>query len=110
MYSGSAALMYFNPGASSDQSPARPLTMELFAIVEVEAPPLTDLGDHQVTKILLSIALVTFIATGANAESGDAYKVKKAECQARAKTMNFGLHFVKRNRWVNDCIAGRHAP
>ena len=87
-----------------------PQGMELFAIVEVQTLPLTDLGDHHVTKILLSIALVTSIATGANAEPGDAYKVKKAECQARAKTMSFGIHFVKKNRWINDCIAGRHAP
>ena len=38
-----------------------------------------------------------------------AYKVKKAECKKRADTMNFGVHFVKKNRWVKDCIAGKHA-
>jgi hypothetical protein len=23
--------------------------------------------------------------------------------------MDFGIHLIKKNRWVNDCIAGRHA-
>jgi hypothetical protein len=40
--------------------------------------------------------------------SEDTYKTKKAACQARAKTMKFGVHFVKKNRWVKDCMAGKH--
>ena len=22
--------------------------------------------------------------------------------------MNFGIHLIKKNRWVKDCIAGKH--
>ena len=61
------------------------------------------------------LAFTTIIAlTGAigihsaSAASGDTYKTKKAACEARAKTMKFGVHFVKKNRWVKDCIAGKH--
>lgn len=56
-----------------------------------------------------AIALAVVLAGPVSAAPGDAYKAKKADCQVRAKTMNFGVHFVKRNRWVNDCIAGRHS-
>ncbi|MBV8838643.1 MAG: hypothetical protein JO000_19070, partial [Alphaproteobacteria bacterium] len=44
----------------------------------------------------------------ASAASGDTYKHKKAACQERAKSMNFGIHLIKKNRWVKDCIAGKH--
>ena len=63
---------------------------------------------NHLTKIALSLALLSFVAPAANAAPGDTYKMKKAECQNRAKSMDFGIHFVKKNRWVNDCIAGRH--
>jgi hypothetical protein len=43
----------------------------------------------------------------ASAASGDTYKAKKTACEARAKTMKFGAHFVKKNRWVKDCIASK---
>jgi hypothetical protein len=42
------------------------------------------------------------------ARAKTAYASKKAECRQRAKSMNFGVHFVKRNRWIKDCIAGAH--
>jgi len=35
-----------------------------------------------------------------------AYATKKAECKQRAKAKRFGVHFIKRNRWIKDCIAG----
>jgi len=22
--------------------------------------------------------------------------------------MNFGIHFIKRYRWINECVAGKH--
>jgi len=37
-----------------------------------------------------------------------AYSQKKADCKERAKAKNFGVHFIKRNRWIKDCIAGAH--
>ncbi len=65
------------------------------------------------TKLITVAAAVTLAAAlGAGpvaAATGDAYKTKKSECQARAKEMNFGVHLIKKNRWVKDCIAGRHS-
>ena len=39
------------------------------------------------------------------AKRGQAYAAKKAACKREAKRKNFGIHFVERNRWINDCIA-----
>ena len=62
-----------------------------------------------IMSIAMAIALAVTFAGPVSAASGDAYKTKKAECKARAKTMSFGVHLIKKNRWVNDCIAGRHS-
>ena len=37
-----------------------------------------------------------------------AYATKKAECKEKAKAHRFGIHWIKRNRWIKDCIAGAH--
>jgi len=59
--------------------------------------------------IAAAIALTTFVgATAVSAAQGDTYKAKKVACQERAKSMNFGIHLIKKNRWVKDCIAGKH--
>jgi hypothetical protein len=64
---------------------------------------------RHLTTILAALALTAFVGgTVASAAPGDAYNVKKAECKARADKMKFGVHFIKKNRWMNDCIAGRH--
>jgi hypothetical protein len=62
-----------------------------------------------ILSIAAAVALAVAAADPASAAPGDTYKAKKTECKARAKTMNFGVHLIKKNRWVNDCIAGRHA-
>ena len=62
-----------------------------------------------IMKVAVAAALAAAVAAPASAAPGDTYKAKKAECQARAKKMDFGVHFIKKNRWVNDCIAGRHS-
>jgi hypothetical protein len=63
-------------------------------------------------RIIISLAtaavLALAVAGPASAAPGDTYKAKKAACQDRAKSMDFGVHFIKKNRWVKDCIAGRH--
>jgi outer membrane lipoprotein SlyB len=65
---------------------------------------------RHLTTIVAAIALFSFVGvTAAPAASGDTYKVKKAECKKRADTMNFGIHLIKKNRWVKDCIAGKNA-
>lgn len=43
------------------------------------------------------------------AKRGTAYSNKKAECKREAKAKRFGIHFVERNRWINDCIAGHRS-
>jgi len=35
-----------------------------------------------------------------------AYAAKKEACKQRASRMNFGIHFIKRDRWIKECIAG----
>jgi len=35
-----------------------------------------------------------------------AYSMKKAECKQKAKAKRFGVHWIKRNRWIKNCIAG----
>lgn len=62
--------------------------------------------DRNRTSALALAASVSIVP--ASARSGDAYKAKKAECKERASHMNSGVHLVKKNPWVNDCIAGRH--
>ena len=61
-----------------------------------------------IIAITAAIALIGCVGT-ASAAPGDTYKAKKAACQERAKTMNFGVHLIKKNHWVKDCIAGKHA-
>ena len=64
----------------------------------------------RLTPVIAAIALASFVGiTAAPAATGDTYKVKKAECKKRADTMKFGVHLIKKNRWVKDCIAGKHA-
>jgi hypothetical protein len=64
----------------------------------------------RLTAVIAAVALASFVGVAAApAATGDTYKVKKAECKKRASTMHFGVHLIKKNRWVNDCIAGKHA-
>jgi hypothetical protein len=60
---------------------------------------------------IAAMALGTFGLTSeaALAAKKDAYAQKKAECKQEAKGKHFGIHFVKRDRWIKNCIAGRHA-
>jgi hypothetical protein len=64
---------------------------------------------RHLTAVAVALALSAFVgATVASAAPGDTYKVKKAECKAKADTMKFGVHLIQKNRWVKDCIAGKH--
>jgi len=60
---------------------------------------------------LISIAAVIALAaaagaTAAMAAGGEKYKTKTQECLERAKAKKFGLHFIKRDRWIRQCIKG----
>ena len=48
------------------------------------------------------------VGAAATAAPGDTYKETKAACEDRAKGMDFGIHLIKKHRWVKDCIAGRY--
>ena len=64
----------------------------------------------RLTAVIAALALASFVGVAAApAATGDTYKVKKAECKKRADTMSFGVHLIKKNRWVKDCIAGKTA-
>ena len=64
---------------------------------------------RHLTAVVAAVALTAFVgATVSSAAPSDAYQVKKAECKAKADKMKFGVHFIKKNRWVKDCIAGKH--
>jgi hypothetical protein len=62
----------------------------------------------RLTTVIVAFALASFVGiSAAPAATGDTYKVKKAECKKQADTMKFGVHLIKKNRWVKDCIAGK---
>jgi hypothetical protein len=64
---------------------------------------------RSLTSLVTALAITAFAsATVVSAAPGDTYKMKKAACQERAKGMDFGVHLIKKNRWVKDCIAGKH--
>ncbi len=66
------------------------------------------------TVIALALIAAVPSAAMAAATSTDfsgaksAYAAKKAECKEKAKAKRFGVHWIKRNRWIKDCIAGAH--
>jgi hypothetical protein len=63
----------------------------------------------QRSALAIAVAITTLMAANVvSAAPGDTYKAKKAACQERAKSMDFGIHLVKKSRWVKDCIAGKH--
>src|SRR5438067_2033709 len=59
---------------------------------------------RQLTTLVAALALVSFVGVNAvpaaPAATGDTYKAKKAECKKRADGMSFGVHLIKKNRWV----------
>jgi hypothetical protein len=51
--------------------------------------------------VSIAVALGSTLATAAPTELA----VKKAECTREAKTRHFGIHFLKRARFIKNCIA-----
>jgi hypothetical protein len=56
--------------------------------------------------IPLAIALAA-VASAALAASDAPYKTRLEDCRERAKAMKFGVHFIKRDRWIRACLRGR---
>ena len=65
----------------------------------------------RIKAVALAIT-ATFAATAfpidVSAAPRTAYAAKKAQCKQRANHMTFGVHVIKKNRWVKDCTAGAH--
>jgi hypothetical protein len=61
---------------------------------------------------VIAVALPSAAAAAATttdfSSAKSAYSARKAECKEKAKAHHFGIHWIKRNRWVKDCIAGAH--
>ena len=67
------------------------------------------------TVIALAVIAVALPSAAAAASTAtefssakSAYAARKAECKEKAKAHHFGIHWIKRNRWIKDCIAGAH--
>jgi hypothetical protein len=62
--------------------------------------------------VLIGIATMALGSVGlapqaAFAAKKDPYAHKSAECKQEAKSKHFGIHLIKRDRWIKNCIAGR---
>jgi hypothetical protein len=65
---------------------------------------------------IATLAIAALVATSFGlmadvsvAKDHGAYAQKKAECKQEAKSKRFGIHWMKRDRWVKNCIAGHRA-
>jgi len=57
--------------------------------------------------VAATFAVVSAAPTDAFAAAKrSAYAAKETACKERARHMKFGIHFVKRNRWIKECIVG----
>jgi hypothetical protein len=55
----------------------------------------------RIAAVVLAVVLGSTLAVAAPTE----YDVKKAECTREAKAMHFGIHFIRRARFIKNCIA-----
>jgi hypothetical protein len=61
---------------------------------------------RRMIPFVAAIALAA-AASGALAASDAPYKTRLEECEQRAKAMKFGIHFIRRDRWIRACLRGR---
>ena len=58
--------------------------------------------------IPLAAALaLAVVATAPAFAAADEPKTRVEQCRERAKAMKFGLHLIRRDRWIRDCIRGK---
>jgi hypothetical protein len=58
--------------------------------------------------ILLAAAIAAAAAaSAAPAASEEPHKTRLEECEHRAKAMKFGIHFIRRDRWIRACLRGK---
>jgi hypothetical protein len=53
----------------------------------------------------LAMFALTAVPTDASAATDGGYRAKKAECTRKANDMSWGIHRIKRHRWIKRCIA-----
>ena len=63
------------------------------------------------TMLRMSALALAFTLIGASAQAAPMSKeekaamaAKKAECKKEAKAKKFGIHFVKRNAFIKECM------
>jgi len=62
---------------------------------------------RKMIPIAAAIALAaTAATTAAVAAGGHHYKTPYEQCRERAKAMKFGVHFIRKDRWIRRCIRG----
>ncbi|HLH92582.1 MAG TPA: hypothetical protein VKX28_29485 [Xanthobacteraceae bacterium] len=61
---------------------------------------------RRMIPLAAAIALAA-AASGARAASDAPYKTRLEECEHRAKAMKFGIHFIRRDRWIRACLRGK---
>ncbi len=58
--------------------------------------------------VILGLCLMTVALTSGNVAfatiTKSAYAKKLAECKEEAKLRHFGVHWIKRNLWIRNCI------
>ncbi len=54
--------------------------------------------------VLLSVGIFT---NGATAAPKSGYNARYAHCKQQARAMKFGVHWIKRNRWIRACASRR---
>lgn len=58
--------------------------------------------------IPLAAAIALAAAASAALAASDApSKTRLEECEHRAKAMKFGIHFIRRDRWIRACLRGK---
>jgi hypothetical protein len=57
------------------------------------------------TAAAIGSAIVSAPTVTSAAAKPSVYDAKNAECKRQAKAKKFGIHFIQRNRWINECIA-----
>jgi hypothetical protein len=63
----------------------------------------------KIMSLMIAAAIGSVIVSAPTVTSAVAkqsvYDTKNAECKRQAKAKKFGIHFIQRNRWINECIA-----
>jgi hypothetical protein len=60
--------------------------------------------------IPIAAALAAVAALVAAPARGDEPKTRAEVCREAAKTQHFGIHFIRRDRWIRRCIRGEVGP